>query len=206
MLNAGAEADISVAKRLFAGIGEGMSLFVRKLGMKLFANHGAVSIQAQNDRMELLARQAVDIVSTENEIHITAKKAIVINAGGSYLRMDQHSIEYGTQGDYLIKSPHYEYRGPASLDPAVHILPAVSSGKYRGILELIDQHKKPIPDRFYKVVSPSGVVLASGVTDGSGKSIEVVSHEGANATAYIGEGGWTISEVEISTDDECGCC
>nr|WP_318652904.1 DUF2345 domain-containing protein [Pseudomonas sp. PDM18] len=129
MLNAGAEADISVAKRLFAGIGEGMSLFVRKLGMKIFANHGAVQIQAQNDRMELLARKAVDITSTENEIHITAKKAIVINAGGSYLRMDQHSIEYGTQGDYLIKSPHYEYRGPASLHPDIPFLPRESTGE-----------------------------------------------------------------------------
>ncbi|MDF3865634.1 DUF2345 domain-containing protein, partial [Pseudomonas denitrificans (nom. rej.)] len=129
MLNAGAEADISVAKRLFAGIGEGMSLFVRKLGMKLFANHGAVSIQAQNDRMELLARQAVDIVSTENEIHIIAKKAIVINAGGSYLRMDQHSIEYGTQGDHLIKSPHFAYLGPARLHPDIPFLPRESTGE-----------------------------------------------------------------------------
>ncbi|MDN6859215.1 type VI secretion system tip protein VgrG [Pseudomonas sp. CAN2814] len=129
MLNAGAEADISVAKRLFAGIGEGMSLFVRKLGMKLFANQGAVSIQAQNDKMELTARQAVDIVSTENEIHITAKKRIVINAGGSYLRMDQHSIEYGTQGDHLIKSAHYEYRGPASLHPDIPFLPRESTGE-----------------------------------------------------------------------------
>ncbi|MFK8397267.1 type VI secretion system Vgr family protein [Pseudomonas sp. BGr12] len=129
MLNAGAEADISVAKRLFAGIGEGMSLFVRKLGMKIFANHGAVQIQAQNDRMELLARKAVDITSTENEIHITARKAIVINAGGSYIRMDQHSIEYGTQGDYLIKSPHYEYRGPASLHPDIPFLPRESTGE-----------------------------------------------------------------------------
>ncbi|WP_447748403.1 type VI secretion system Vgr family protein [Pseudomonas nicosulfuronedens] len=119
MLNAGHEADISVAKRLFIGVGEGLSLFVRKLGMKLFANQGAVQIQAQNDRMELLARQALEITSTENEIHITAKKKIVINAGGSYIRMDQHSIEYGTQGDHLIKSAHFDFQGPASM-PATH--------------------------------------------------------------------------------------
>ncbi|MFJ3262171.1 type VI secretion system Vgr family protein [Pseudomonas sp. NPDC086581] len=119
MLNAGGNMDASVVKRLFIGVGEGMSLFVRKLGLKLFANQGAVQIQAQNDRMELIARKGVDVTSTENEIHITAKKRIVINAGGSYLRMDQHSIEYGTQGDYLIKSAHYAYQGPASM-PATH--------------------------------------------------------------------------------------
>ncbi|MFV3372442.1 type VI secretion system Vgr family protein [Pseudomonas sp. NY15435] len=198
--------DVSVVRRFTAAVGQNISVFVRKLGMKLFANQGPVSIQAQNDRMELLARKAVDIVSTESEIRISAKKKIIINAGGSYIRMDACGIEYGTQGDHLIKSAHFDMRGPANLDAALQILPPISSGKYRGVLALIDQHKKPIPDRFYKVVSPSGLVLASGVTDQSGKSIEVVSHEGANATAYIGQGGWTVSEVEISTDDEHGCC
>ncbi|MFP3520896.1 DUF2345 domain-containing protein, partial [Pseudomonas sp. SIMBA_077] len=31
MLNAGSQADVSVVKRLFIGVGQGMSLFVRKL-------------------------------------------------------------------------------------------------------------------------------------------------------------------------------
>ncbi|WP_447749089.1 type VI secretion system Vgr family protein [Pseudomonas nicosulfuronedens] len=113
ILNAGHQADISVVKRLFIGVGEGMSLFVRKLGMKLFANQGAVQIQAQNDRMELLARQALEITSTEDEIHITAKKKIVLNAGGTYITLDPYSIESGTQGDYLIKSAHFDFQGPA---------------------------------------------------------------------------------------------
>ncbi|WP_236235082.1 type VI secretion system Vgr family protein, partial [Pseudomonas tohonis] len=53
--NAGRDAALSVVRRLFIGVGEGVSLFVRKLGLKLIANQGAVQIQAQNDRLELLA-------------------------------------------------------------------------------------------------------------------------------------------------------
>ena len=98
MINAGAEADISVVKRLFIGVGQGLSLFVRKLGIKLIANQGAVSIQAQNDKLELIARHGLDITSTEDEIHITAKKKIILNAGGSYIAIDQSRIESGTQG------------------------------------------------------------------------------------------------------------
>ncbi|WP_370600683.1 type VI secretion system Vgr family protein [Pseudomonas nitroreducens] len=116
MLNAGNEADVSVVKRLFIGVGEGLSLFVRKLGMKLIANQGAVRLQAQNDRMELLARQALDIVSTEDEVHITARKKIVLNAGGTYITLDPNGIESGTQGDYNVKSAHYAYlKTPVSL-------------------------------------------------------------------------------------------
>lgn len=113
MINAGAEADISVVKRLFIGVGQGVSLFVRKLGIKLIANQGAVKIQAQNDKLELLARHGLDITSTEDEIHITAKKKITLNAGGSYITLNPSSIESGTQGDYLIKSAYFDFLAPA---------------------------------------------------------------------------------------------
>ena len=125
--SAGGQMDISVVKRFTVAVGENISLFVRKLGMKLFANQGAVSLQAQNDKMELLARKAVDIVSTESEIRISAKKKIIINAGGSYLRMDAYGIEYGTQGDHLIKSAHFDMRGPAGLAPELPTLPGAEA-------------------------------------------------------------------------------
>ncbi|WP_426114515.1 type VI secretion system Vgr family protein [Pseudomonas sp. DSP3-2-2] len=115
ILNAGAEADISVVKRLFIDVGEGVSLFVRKLGIKLIANQGAVNIQAQNDRLELMARHGLKITSTEDEIHITAKKKIILNGGGSYITLDANSIESGSAGDYNVKSASFEYSGAASM-------------------------------------------------------------------------------------------
>jgi type VI secretion system secreted protein VgrG len=115
MLNAGGEADISVVKRLFMGVGQGLSLFVRKLGIKLIANQGAVSIQAQNDKLQLMARHGLEITSTEDEIRITAKKKITLNGGGSYITLNQCCIESGTAGDHNVKSAHFAYSGPASM-------------------------------------------------------------------------------------------
>ncbi|WP_224158649.1 type VI secretion system Vgr family protein, partial [Escherichia coli] len=51
--NAGNHADIGVVKNMFIGVGQALSVFVRKAGIKLFANKGAISVQAQNDLMEL---------------------------------------------------------------------------------------------------------------------------------------------------------
>jgi type VI secretion system secreted protein VgrG len=113
MLNAGGEADLSVVKRLFIGVGQGLSLFVRKLGIKLIANHGPVSVQAQNDTLELIARHGLSITSTEDEIHITARKKITLNAGGSYITLDPSGIESGTAGDYKVKAAHFDYSGAA---------------------------------------------------------------------------------------------
>lgn len=127
MLNAGGEADVSVAKRLFVGIGQGLSLFVRKLGIKLIANQGPVSIQAQNDALSLIARHGLEISSTEDEIRITAKKKITLNAGGSYIVMDACSIESGTEGDCLIKAASFEYiEEPAKQVPEITSMPALA--------------------------------------------------------------------------------
>ncbi len=116
MLNAGGEADISVVKRMFIGVGKGLSLFVRQLGIKLIANQGPVTVQAQNDTLELLARQGLSITSTEDEIHIVAKKKIVLNAAGSYLTLEQGLIESGTAGDHLLKASTFQFlKGGATM-------------------------------------------------------------------------------------------
>ncbi|WP_434575151.1 type VI secretion system tip protein VgrG [Pseudomonas sp. Z3-6] len=119
MLNAGGEADLSVVKRLFIGVGQGLSLFVRKLGLKLIANQGPVTVQAQNDSLELMARHGLDITSTEDEIRIVAKKKITLNAGGSYITLDEGVIESGTLGDFVVRSANFEYvKGAASMKAA----------------------------------------------------------------------------------------
>ncbi|MFJ4376553.1 DUF2345 domain-containing protein, partial [Pseudomonas japonica] len=113
MLNAGGGADISVIKRLFIGVGQGVSLFVRRLGIKLVANQGPVQIQAQNDTLGIMARQGLEITSTEDEIKIVAKK-ITLNAGGSYITLDNCCIESGTEGDYNVKAGYVDVTGGAA--------------------------------------------------------------------------------------------
>jgi len=112
--NAGTNADIGVVKNFFVGVGNRLSVFVRKMGIKIIANQGAISVQAQNDVMELLARKAISIVSTEDEIQITAQKKITLNAGGSYIMLDPNKIESGTAGDYVVKCASFERVGAAS--------------------------------------------------------------------------------------------
>ena len=120
------EADIGVVKRLFMGVGQGFSLFVRKLGLKLIANQGPVSVQAQNNALELIARLGLDITSTEDEIRITAKKKINLNGGGSYLTLDAGGIESGTAGNHLVKAAHHEFKGPGEQALQMPPLPQLS--------------------------------------------------------------------------------
>ncbi|OWS74864.1 type IV secretion protein Rhs [Pantoea sp. VS1] len=111
---AGKNADVSVVKNLFIGVGSALSVFVRKLGIKLIANQGPVKIQAQNDLMELIARGEISVVSTEDRIEIIASKQVTINGGGSYITLDANGIESATQGEYRTKAGHYGRKEKAS--------------------------------------------------------------------------------------------
>ncbi|MBM7354602.1 type VI secretion system Vgr family protein [Lelliottia amnigena] len=111
---AGKNADVSVVKNLFVGVGNALSVFVRKLGIKLIANQGPVQVQAQNDLMELLARKEISIVSTEERIEIIAKKQITLNGGGSYITLNASGIESATQGEYRTKAGQYGRKDMAS--------------------------------------------------------------------------------------------
>ncbi|HHE5700243.1 TPA: type VI secretion system Vgr family protein [Citrobacter amalonaticus] len=104
---AGKNAGVSVVKNLFVGVGNALSVFVRKLGIKLIANQGPVQVQAQNDLMALLARKEISIVSTEDEIKIIAKKKLTLNGGGSYITLDGNAIESATLGEYRTRAGHY---------------------------------------------------------------------------------------------------
>ncbi|WP_256357473.1 DUF2345 domain-containing protein, partial [Pseudomonas sp. PDM26] len=170
MLNAGGQADLSVVKRLFIGVGQGLSLFVRKLGIQLIANQGPMSVQAQNDRLELIARHGLDITSTEDEIHITAKKRIVLNGGGSYLSLDKCRIESGTAGDHMAKAAHFEYSGAAQQAPRILTVPT----RIDPPLEFHEQFRlfasngeQPLASMPYKITAASGKVW-KGITDSQG--------------------------------------
>jgi len=111
---AGKNADVSVVKNLFIGVGNAMSVFVHKLRIKIIANQGPVKIQAQNDLMALIAHGELNLTSTEDEIHLIAKKKVTINGGRSYITLDANGIESATQGEYRTKAGHYGRKDKAN--------------------------------------------------------------------------------------------
>nr|WP_314427247.1 DUF2345 domain-containing protein [uncultured Erwinia sp.] len=49
-----------MAKNLFIGVGNALSVFVTKPAIRLIANQGPVQAKVQNDSMALLARKEVN--------------------------------------------------------------------------------------------------------------------------------------------------
>ncbi|MDN0122316.1 type VI secretion system tip protein VgrG [Yersinia aleksiciae] len=206
---AGKNSDISVAKNFFIGVGNTLSIFVRKLGMKLIANQGPITVQAQNDLMELLARKAITITSTEDEIKITAKKSITLNAGGSYITLDENRIESGTAGEYMTKAGHYERQEKASLKSIIPVFPIIEPGEHSLRFAFYgDDHvigsMGHLVGQPYNIRNSAGEVIASGVLDQSGRFPRVKTQEADELTLTLGEEKWTVEELIASTEDPIG--
>jgi type VI secretion system secreted protein VgrG len=172
---AGKNADVSVVKNLFIGVGHTLSVFVRKLGIKLIANQGPVQMQAQNDLMALLARKEISIVSTEDEIKIIAKKRITLNGGGSYITLDGSRIELATTGDYNTRAGRYCRKDAACDVKTIATPPGKVSDLFNEQFRITEADKvTPRSGVPYTISSVSGQVW-EGITDKDGMTERVVT-------------------------------
>jgi type VI secretion system secreted protein VgrG len=159
-----------VVKNLFIGVGNALSIFVRKLGSKLIANQGPAQVQAQNDLMALLARKEISIVSTEDEIKIIAKKKkLTVNGGGSYITLDVNAIESATMGGGgRTRAGHYARQTRAQHKPDISPLAtAIDDGSHNIRYLCADDNGAPMLNTPYKAFLADGSVL-DGVSDSEG--------------------------------------
>ncbi|MBD8216885.1 DUF2345 domain-containing protein, partial [Erwinia persicina] len=205
---AGKNADVSVVKNLFIGVGNALSVFVRKLGSKLIANQGPVQVQAQNDLMELLARKEISIVSTEDEIKIIAKKKLTLNGGGSYIRIDASAIESATAGEYRTKAGHYGRKASASEKVTLPVFPVMEPGEqslrfaFPGA-DSVSQSMDWMTNQPYNITDSNGKILSTGTVDSSGRFPKIVLPESDTLNLIIGRETWSKEELSVlSTEDD----
>ena len=113
-LTSGKDISIAVGKSLFVTVKEGLSVFVHKLGIRLVAASGHVTIEAQNDAMLLEAAKDFNITSTADTIHITAKNKVLVNGGGSFTEWSANGIKSGTNGTWTEHAAAHTSLGPLS--------------------------------------------------------------------------------------------
>ena len=105
----------STLKRFTVAARDVASVFTQK-GLSLIAAAGSVVVQAQRGRMQLGSQEDMTVESVDGVLHMKSPKEIVLNVGGSYLRMTPSGIEMGTRGGILLKSSSFKKVGPAQMD------------------------------------------------------------------------------------------
>jgi type VI secretion system secreted protein VgrG len=90
------------------------NLFTHSGGIQAIAGNGPVSLQAHTDQLEILADQAVTVISVNDSIEIKAKEKIVLQAGQSSITLEGGNITFACPGKFTVKGGQHLFDGGAS--------------------------------------------------------------------------------------------
>ncbi|QGZ43184.1 type VI secretion system tip protein VgrG [Pseudoduganella flava] len=178
--------NVSVAAfgGLFASVRQGLRMFVHKVGMKLIAASGDVDIQALSNSINLLAK--LNIIQSANRITITAKDEIVLNGGGSYIKLGAAGIEQGSKGKVTVHGAKHEFLGPKNLNVA-NTMPPQSEQQGKAMFNLgshaaaSGRPQAGVPYKLYK----DGALVEEGKLDETGSF--AFEHENDTDSKYAVE-------------------
>jgi len=165
-MNAGGDISSGSMDNTALMAGETIGLFARSGNISLIASEGAVEVQAQNGEIHLSAEQKLSITAL-GDLLFAGKKRVTLIGGGSYLKIEEGKIEYGTDSTYTRKAKRTHLTAPATMPIKMPVMP-IAEG-YSEFFTLRDQKSdKPLAD-FPYTLSFSGTTL-SGKTSNKGKT------------------------------------
>ncbi|MDV7515076.1 type VI secretion system Vgr family protein, partial [Acinetobacter baumannii] len=166
---AGDSINLSTQKNLIAHAQNKISLFAAQEGARLYAGKGKVEIQAQGDGADLIARKAVQVISTEDKIEATAAKEIVLTAGGSQVKITGSGIFMTTSGKFEVKAGQHLFMGGAEVGMNLQGLPAYEA--YNERFKMLLPSGEPLSFIDYKISSEGKEIFANSDKKGQTKEI-----------------------------------
>jgi type VI secretion system secreted protein VgrG len=177
--------------------------------MRHIAAKGKVSVQAQENAIEIIAEQVLNLISNKNSINLTASKEIILQAGGSYIKLGANGIEQGTGGKWQSKASQHVTSGPARLPDSERVWPGhietnfssklVIDRQLHDLLAASGTGKVP-----YKFIDSEGTLVARGELNEFGVTQRIFHKDLEDLTVMFGEKGpWEMEEEHH--DEGCGC-
>ena len=165
---AGDSINLSTQKNLITHAQNRISVFAAQNGIKQVAAKGKFEMHAQSDGMDLLAKQGIQIISTEDRIEITSPKEIVITAGGSQIKLNGAGIFPTTGGKFEVKAGQHLFMGGAQVSAQLPALPKFDNKNWIA-LEHLDVDHQPFANLGYKIFFENNQVI-EGKLDEHGKA------------------------------------
>jgi type VI secretion system secreted protein VgrG len=171
------------------------NLFTHSGGIQAIAGNGPVSLQAHTDQLEILADQAVTVISVNDGIEIKAKEKIVLQAGQSSITLEEGNITFACPGKFTVKGGQHLFDGGASSAAELVSLPDSRMKIFKERLRAVDAASgKPVADLPYKLLLQDGTII-TGRTDIDGKTAQVATADPATIKVF-----WNV-DVEEEYDD-----
>lgn len=159
------------------------TLFTHSGGIQAIAGNGPVSLQAHTDQLEILADQAITVISVSDCIEIKAKEKIVLQAGQSSVTLEDGNITFACPGKFTVKGGQHSFDAGERKATEFSQLPdcASESGNFIA-LNYRDANGEPMAGVAYKIKFADGLIV-QGKLDKDGNA----RHENVPAKPIIAE-------------------
>lgn len=166
---AGNNACLSIFTKFSLAAGEAISLFSRKLGIKLIAASGNVVTQAQRGEMHLFSQQDLTLATSQGRMNASAKNGIQITCGGGGVRIHPNgAVEIFSPVKIELKAPVLRYMAGESMQVTPPLFEK-DAFKRRYLLHAADDAEQILANQKFRLMSSSGEVI-EGETDAEGHS------------------------------------
>lgn len=185
-LTSGGHTSISAGKSLLASVKDAIRLFAYQAGIRLFAFGGDIDIKALKESINLIAK--LNITQTANTITISAKEELMLNGGGSYIRLNAAGNEQATSGRHIEYAASHSMVGPKNVPtPVVNGMSSLKELHHKNVLSFVllshAQDGRPLslePYALYK----DGAKVRDGVTDAHG-AVLIEDHQSGTAAYKV---------------------
>ena len=202
---AGDSINLSTQKNLITHAQNRISVFAAQSGIKQVAAKGKFEVQAQSDGMDLLAKQGIQIISTEDRIEISSPKEIVITAGGSQIKLNGSGIFPITGGKFKAKAGQHLFMGGAKVNMSLPILKEPVFDEVKKFSHRIDFSSLGLHSDYlkssYRIRKKDGVYL-KGVLDERGRTNRIYSEVEEPLEVFIDIDEPVIGYIENEKDSK----
>ena len=161
--SAGDSINISTQNSLIGHASQKISLFAAQEGARLYAAKGKIEVQAQGDALDVIARKAVQVISTEDVIEFKSPKEIILTAGGSQLKINGSGIFSTTGGKFEVKAGQHLFVGGQKIPLDIPLMP----NEVRKQLVLKYHDDEPVMSTNFIIKYADGAKI-SGITNDKG--------------------------------------
>jgi type VI secretion system secreted protein VgrG len=154
-ITSGKSLSIASIDGLFASVGKTFRLFVHKAGMKLIAAGGKVTVQAQEDDVNIIANKVLTLLSESDWITIKGRKGIRLQGGN-------HMLEISDQTQFFTSSPvifHGNLETLASKSVSQALNEKVSGYHFDQEVNFLETDGKPAKNIAYELIRDDGTVI-----------------------------------------------
>ncbi|ENX12527.1 hypothetical protein F895_02901 [Acinetobacter sp. CIP 64.2] len=159
--------NLSTQKNLITHAQNRISVFAAQSGIKQVAAKGKFEVHAQGDGMDLLAKQGIQIISTEDRIEITSPKEILITTKDAQIKINGSGIFPVTSGKFEVKAGQHLFMGGANVQLTPITLPGTDIKNWIELDYRDPETRKGIANNGYKIFFKNGTTLA-GKLDANG--------------------------------------